>query len=638
MRYFLPLLLLPGVAHAADVMDTGETIVITATRSEQPLSRVGQSISVIDANKIATRQSASVAELLQDLPSVAFARNGGPGSLTSVFVRGASADETIVLIDGVKLNDPSSTAGGFFFGDLLTGNIERIELLRGSQSVLWGSQSIGGVVNLITRAPTDRLAINAKAEYGWRDTANLVANVSGKAGPVSASIGGGYMRTNGISAFSEERGGTERDDYRNYGANAKFAIELSKAVSIDLRGWYVNGRTDEDGFPPPVFTFADNNQYTRNRQLVGYAGLNAALFDGRFRNRIAYAYTDVRRRSFDPDSVPVQQLDYRGRNERFEYQGIYDIADGWQATIGAEHEKQRFAKTEVYDPAGHRGSADTDSGYAQVVATPVAGLSLTGGARYDHHSNFGGHTSLGASAAWTPVRGTTFRTSYGEGFKAPSLYQLASEYGNPKLKPETSKGWDAGVSQSILGNAIEATVTYFQRRTGNLIDFAFCPGDPVCSDGRFGYYKNVARTAAKGVEASLTLRPAEGFTAEGNFSAVRTEDRSVGGVDYGKQLVRRPHHVLATAVDYRWPFGLQTGATARLVGKRRDLYFDDATFTTRDVKLDSYVTVDLRAAFPLNDVLEIYGRIENLFDERYETVLLYGTPGRAAYAGVRLKM
>lgn len=635
MRYFL--LGLALTSSAAVAAETPETIVVTATRTEQPLSRVGQSVSVIDASRISSRQSISVAELLQDLPSVSLARNGGTGALTSVFVRGASADQTIVLIDGVKLNDPSSTAGGFFFGDLLAGNIARIEVLRGAQSVLWGSQSIGGVVNLITRPPTETLRVNARAEYGWRDTTNVVGNISGKVGPVAASIGGGYMRTDGISAFSEARGGTERDGYRNAGANAKFEIALSDAVSVDLRGWYVSGRTEEDGFPPPIFTFADNDQFTRNRQLVGYAGLNAALFDGRLHNRLAFAYTDVRRRTFDPDASPVERLSYRGRNERLEYQGILDLRSGWQLSFGAERETQRFGKTEVYDPAGHRGSAHTTSVYAQLVATPVRGLTLTGGSRYDHHSDFGGHVTFGASGAWTPDEGvTTVRASYAEGFKAPSLYQLASEYGNPGLDPETARGWDAGVTRRFLDGAIEAGITYFRRRTGNLIDFAFCPGNPVCADGRYGYYKNIARTAAHGIEASLLLRPREGLTVETNLSTMRAQDRSAGSADYGKQLVRRPRHSLSTAIDYRWPFGLETGATTRLVSARRDVDYD--LWPAQDVRLASYVVVDLRVRYPLTGMLELYGRIENLFDERYETVLRYGTPGRAAFAGVRLKM
>jgi vitamin B12 transporter len=199
------------------------------------------------------------------VPGVTIARNGGIGTTTSVYIRGAESDQTVALIDGVKLNDPSSPGGGFNFGNLLVGNIARIEVLRGSQSVLWGSQAIGGVVSLTTVEPTEELSANARAEYGWRSTRELVGNVSQKIGPVSASLGAGTFRTDGISAFNEDRGGAERDGYRNFGAHAKFNVELSDNVSVDLRGWYSNGKSGIDGFPPPSFSFADTREYSRTR-------------------------------------------------------------------------------------------------------------------------------------------------------------------------------------------------------------------------------------------------------------------------------------------------------------------------------------------------------------------------------------
>ena len=224
----------PMIAHAED--SSGDTIIVTASRGAQPLSKTGQSVTVITADEIKTRQSNAVADLLRTVPGVTFTRNGGLGTNTSVNIRGADSDQTVALIDGVKLNDPSSPGGGFDFGNLLTGNISRIEVVRGSQSVLWGSQAIGGVVNIITREPTKDLTINAQAEYGWRNTGQVVGNVSGKFGPVSASIGAGYLRSDGISTYNEARGATERDGYKNYGANAKFNIALSDAISVDLRG------------------------------------------------------------------------------------------------------------------------------------------------------------------------------------------------------------------------------------------------------------------------------------------------------------------------------------------------------------------------------------------------------------------
>src|SRR3546814_905851 len=162
--------LAPALAQAAE----GDQIVVTATRAEKPLSQIGQSITIISQDEITARQSVTVVDLLRTVPGVTFTRNGGVGAATSVYIRGAESEQTVALIDGVKLNDPSTPGSGFNFGDLLTGNIERIEIVRGSQSVLWGSQAIGGVINMITREPTEKLSFNARAEYGWRDTAQTV--------------------------------------------------------------------------------------------------------------------------------------------------------------------------------------------------------------------------------------------------------------------------------------------------------------------------------------------------------------------------------------------------------------------------------------------------------------------------------
>ena len=611
---------------APSFADEADQIVVTATRSEQPLSQVGASVTVIDAEKIKTRQSVAVVDLLRTVPGVTFSRNGGIGTTTSVNIRGAESDQTVALIDGVKINDPSTPGGGFNFGNMLTDNIARIEVVRGSQSVLWGSQAIGGVINMITAEPGERIAANASAENGWRDSGKLVGNISGKSGPVAASVGGGYYRTDGISTFSEARGGKERDGYRHYGANAKVKVTLSDAISVDLRGWYSDGKTGIDGFAPPTFTFGDTDETARTKEFIGYAGLNVALFDGRLRNRLAYALTDTRRQNLDFTSgAPFETFNAKGRNERFEYQGVFDIVEGWKAIFGAETEKASFRSSSYGGPFA-TASARIDSVYGQLNAIPVTGLSLAVGLRRDDHDSFGGKTTFAANGVYSPNGGnTSLRASYGEGFKTPSLYQLFSEYGNGRLKPESSHGWDVGIAQKLLDGRIEAGATWFQRDTGNQIIFINCPAlTGICAGRPFGTYDNVTRGRAEGIELSLNLRPTDALTVETNYSWVKAQNRMTG-----LDLPRRPRHSLNSAIDYQWAFGLKTGATITHVGSS----FDNLANTR---KLAGYVLVDLRASYPVTKGIEIYGRIENLFDEHYETTYRYGSPGRAAFAGVRL--
>jgi vitamin B12 transporter len=641
VKNYACLILLPCIAAATpafaqtaqstsgleQVADAGSDILVTANREARPASTVGQAVTVLDTATITQRQAVVVADLLRQTPGVSVTRNGGVGTATSVNIRGAESDQTVALIDGIKLNDPSSPGGGFDFGGLLIGNIARIEVLRGAQSVLWGSQAIGGVVNLITRQPTEQVAVNARVEGGWHETGHGFANVSGKMGPVSASLGGGYYTTEGISAYAP---GTERDGYRNYAANGSLGIALAPTVSVDVRGFYSNGRTDIDGFPPPTFAFGDTREYGTSEQWTGYAGLNAALFDGRFRNRFGYAHTDTDRHNYDPDGTPIETFAGKGRNDRIEYQGVADLGSAVFATFGAEREVSRFTTASYGGPAT-RGRARIFSVYGQLAVTPVAGLTATGGVRHDDHNIFGGATTVSASGVYSPNDGATaFRASYSEGFKAPTLYQLQSEYGNARLKPERSRGWDAGVAQKALDGAVEASATYFRRTSFDLINFVSCDTSVgICADRPFGTYDNVARARAQGVEFALTLRPVEALTVSAAYTYLDAKNRSTGTADAGRDLARRPDNSVSVNADYRWPFGLTTGATVTAVGDS----FNNASNSQR---LDGYVVTDLRASFPIVDHVEVYGRIENAFDQRYQTILQYGQPGRGAFGGVRL--
>lgn len=628
VRYFKTTISIAAFVAAQPVLaetlsaDSGDdTIIVTAGRSEQAKSKTGQSVSVIDLERIERVQSATIVDLLRPLPGVTVNSNGGVGTVSSVNIRGANSSQTAALIDGVKINDPASPGGGFNFGNLLTGNVSRIELLRGSQSVIWGSQAVGGVVNIITREPTEELEINARGEYGSRDTTQLVGNVSGAFGPVAASFGAGYFRTDGFSAFNEERGGTENDGYRNFGANGKVEITLSDEISVDLRGYYSDGKTDIDGFT--ATGFGDTPETSETEEFVGYAGLNVALFDGRFRNRFAFAYTNVRRDNFNLD---FQTFDSRGENERVEYQGIFDISDMFGATFGAEAERSSFSSTS-FGTVTPEQDATLTSFYGQLRITPLAGLTANAGVRYDDHNSFGGETTFAGDVVYTPNDGnTTFRASYGEGFIVPSLFQLFSDFGNDLLQPETSTSWDAGVTQLLVDGKLELSATVFRRNSRNLINFIGCPVlEGICFNRPFGTYDNVGRARAQGLELGVIVRPVEALTIATNYSLIDAENRETG-----RALARRPRHSVNTSVDYDWSFGLKTGATITHVSSNLDNDF--ATTPT-----PGYVLVDLRASMPVTDNIELYGRIENLFDEEYETIFQFGTAGRSAFAGIRLR-
>ena len=233
---------------ATPALAQDDDIVVTASGIAQPRDEVGQAITVIDADTIRTRQAVDVVDLLATTPGVRFSRNGSTGGVTGVSLRGAETTQTLVLIDGVKVNDPSGIGDGYDFGHLLSGNIRRIEVLRGSNSVVYGSQAIGGVVNVMTGAPSEGFEVNASADYGYSDTLNAKADVSGTRGAVSGGVGVAYFNTDGISSVGRSFGGMEKDGYENIATNAKLKIAFSDTLSLDLRGYYIHADLDYDSF------------------------------------------------------------------------------------------------------------------------------------------------------------------------------------------------------------------------------------------------------------------------------------------------------------------------------------------------------------------------------------------------------
>ena len=618
-------------AYAGDGLDE---VVVTATRFEQPVSKIGNSITVLSADDVRDSQKTALSDLLSSTPGVTVTRNGGLGQTTFLRIRGAETDQTVVLFDGVKLNDPSSPGGGYDFANLVTNDFARVEILRGPQSTLWGSQAIGGVVNIITPEPKGPLAGAISAEGGQLGTGMARARLEAGGDHFDWRVSGNYVTTKGVSAFDKNLGGTESDGFRNVGFNTRARYKLSDAVSADFRSIWSKSRFDFDGYPPPLYNFADTSEYGRVEELVTYAGLNVAAFDGRWKNRIGFSYTNTDRHDYNPDSRIREEFNATGRNRRFEYQGTLSIAPGYQAVLGLESERSNFrtaAPSEFDpDPAPLRASTRLNSVYGELQASPLAALALTLGVRHDDHATFGGHTNGRAALAWSLRPDTILRASFGDGFKAPTLYQLFSPYGNDALRPEEATGWDAGIEQRFAGGKVDLTATYFSRDTKNMIDFVSCFGaaDPRCATQPFGFYDNVQKTSAKGVELSAVAKPADHVRISINYTHTDAKNDTRDGANFGRELARRARDTANAGVSYEWPIALTTSVSAQYVSRT----FDDAA---NSVKLSSYTLLDLRAAYAYSSTTSIYARLENALDKTYETTGGYGSMGRTVSAGIR---
>jgi len=638
----LAALTLPVIARADTAMNTNatETVVVSATRTEQPLDVTGASVSLIDASDLKTQQTVSLTDVLKDVPSLVVVRNGGLGQPASISLRGGEAGQTVVLIDGVRVNDASTTddSAAAALGDLLVNNIDRVEVLRGPQSTLYGSDAIGGVINVITKRGGP-FGLDASAEGGSFGTFHANVAAHGEEGIVEYGAGLNYLTTTGISAADSRFGNHENDGYTNYGATVNLRAHLTDTVSADLRGYYTRGHDGfDDGFGgPPLFAVADSAANNTNETKTGYFGLNADFFGGMFHNRVAVLATEGAREFFDSASDTVHlNYQYFSSRLRLEYQGVVDIDPANQITFGAETEEstfrnENFGTFAFFSPPLVTGRDRISGYYAQAQSTLFDQLTLTAGVRLDDDDQFGTHTSYKVNAAWNLAQwGTTLRANIASGFKAPSLFQDFGPNSNPigPLKPEVATGWEAGVDQPFWDGRLAASLTWFSRNTSDQIDFQNCstPADaPGCPSrvAVFGYYVNLDRTRAQGLEASLKAAITDTLNA-----ALTYTNMSAKNLLTGNDLPRRPQD-LASAVATWLPLpGTTLGASATYEGK----HFDD---TGNFTQMTSHTIVNLFGSYDLTGTWQLYGRVDNVFNDRTEEVSGYGVPGIGAYAGIR---
>jgi vitamin B12 transporter len=634
-----PGIVIAPTASADENEDSFDEIVVVANRAPEPLSKIGNSVTVLNEDAIRESQKTIVSDLLVQTPGVTFARTGGVGQPTSIFIRGAESDQTVVVIDGVQLNDPSTTGGGFNFANLLTSDISRIEILRGAQSTLYGSQAMGGVINIVSAEPVRPFGAGVTVEGGSHDTGYVTANLGGKDGALLWRLSGNWYGTSGISAFDERLGAKELDASQIGGGSGHLRYDFTPDLTVDVRGYYTRARTDFDGYDTPTFTFGDDHEYGKTSQALGYAGFTLKSSD-RFTNRVAFQYTNTETRNYDPNAPanegsPSTETFYGiGRNEREEYQGTWEITSRVQAVFGAQHERSSIrTDSPAYDyfgPMPLDNHATIDSGYVQLQGGVLPGLTLTAGERYDRHNVYGGHSTGAVAAAWTLNDAKTIlRSSFSQGFKAPSLYQLYSNFGNSALRPETAESWDAGIEQHAWDRRLQLAATYFQSYSRELIEFFECSTAVPCPNPSGGYYANIARAAAHGVELQATVNPTGRLTLAANYTLTDTEDKSPGSPTYGQELLRRPKHAANVSLTYRWSPALSASAAARYAGPS----FDNNG--SGQVVLGGYSLVDLKISYALRDRFELYGRVENVADRHYETTYQYGTYGRVGFAGVR---
>ncbi len=575
-------------------------ISVTADRLEEPLKDKTDSVTVLTREDIEQQQWRYVSDALREVPGLSIIRSGSPGKATSLFLRGGNSAQVLVLIDGVQITDPFF--GGVDLANVTTDNVERIEIVRGPQSPLYGSDAMAGAINIITRKGEPGTQVNASFEGGSFETFREKAGISGSSGKASYSVA--YSR-------QDSQGQFENDEFRqnNFSASTNYAFSGATELSVTARV-----HDSHTGIP---FSFAQTPAPLRNQDTqLTVIGTTLQHTDGEFLNlKTRFSYTHFDFLFDDPEDLFFGFSEHTSRTFQAGLQNDFQITEADTVTIGYEFEQQGV------DASDNNGAIPDLDGFETSIHAVYAQNKwesdqwiLTAGFRFDHHNTFGDTVNPRIAIAYRPQSDWKIRGSFGTAFRAPSAGDLVFPFfGNPNLDPEKSKSWELGVDHYWQENTV-ISVAYFRNDYDDLISF----------DENF-VTANIAEARSQGLELSGSARHHNwNFTA--SYTFLDTEDEIEN-----HQLFRRPRHSGSIRAGYdtgKW------GASFQILGVGDRLEQDFSTFPARIVFNPGYAKVDLTGNYRVNSWMKLHGRIENLFDKEYSEALTFPALGVGAYGGI----
>ena len=611
-----------------------DDLVVTAGLEPISVSDIATSITVISREQIEERQVRYLADLLRDVPGFAVSQSGGPGAQTQIRIRGAEGNHVLVLMDGIRANDPAS-GDEFNFQYQSTANIERIEIVRGPQSAIWGTDALAGVINIIRRKDVNDSYIKGVAEYGSFDS--LVVSADGGISRKAYTLTGGvsYTETRGINIARE---GDEKDGAENTNANAMLQIRPAEDWNLLFSAQHVDARTEFDDFD---FT---GTGLPADADLVTEAERNYARGEARYEPKQSRWSGSLSVNWLDSDNENFRDGDWENSTaaETLEWRLRGSVLLGSQQdhrlTIALDREDVDFSQRGFATPWGNPNQDQEydRTGYAaEYVATPFGGFTWTANARQDDFSDFDNAFTWQLAASHRFESGLKLRGSLGTGSKAPSFLERYGFFpdffqGNPDLRPETSKGWEAGFDLPFAGHRYRIGAVYFDQQLEDEIDgFVFDPETFL-----FTAMNKEEKSDRKGVELVLNGQPLDsvGF----NFSYTWLDATQTDMAGNSTREIRRPENMASFNLSY-W-FASRRGnlnLNVNYNGSQLDSYFPPPAFLPETVTLDSYTLVDVSASWKLSAQFEVTARISNLLDEDYEEVLGYSRPGTGFYAGLR---
>ncbi|MBN2077978.1 MAG: TonB-dependent receptor [Spirochaetes bacterium] len=622
-------------------------IVITATKTGINKRETGASVTIITAEEIARTEKGSVAEILKNQPGIYMSSNSSMGGVASLYVRGTASNQVTVLVDGVRVNDPTSPGNGFDFAHLTTENIERIEIIRGSQSTLYGSDAIGGVVNIITKKGAGKPRVTVGLEGGSFYTFRETASVSGGNEDVDYSFAASRMDSRGYDRTSSWRGmkysieKNSPDGYENTSASARIGVKTIRDSRLSLALRYTGAKSEiDDGSYSE-----DANRTYENDAFSGILAYRIPIFSWWDANLSAsYMYQMQRDRDM-PDVKDIiswsgiSNMWYKGKRISGEFRNLFKIMDIDEITCGVSYEKE-YADTMPWwwysdDPPSWWGSMDplspisksegTWSAYLQNHLKLMDRIFIIAGIRYTRPDQLPESLDYSLSGSFViPVTETRIKGSVTTGYKTPSLYQRYNNFERydrftfSYLKPERTLSVDAGVEQPFWGERIVIEATYFSIDYRNMIHY-----DTVIDT--WGRYYNID-ALTRGVECAASLSPFDDLDLRGHYTYSVSENKTFRSGD----MIRRPRHRGGFSVNYAFLARGNVNLGFTYTGKRRD-YFKFPWYAS----MDPHYRFDLALSWWIIEQLQAHVRFENLTNERYEEIYGYRQPGFACYGGLK---
>ena len=624
----------PGrVSELPPVLDTTDVVapfprnplsgraVLSSTRTEILREQNGSSVTVITGEQLRRSGQSLLHDALRGTPGLNVVRAGSPGQQTSIFIRGTESRHTKVLLDGIPLNDPSSPSRAFDFSNLSVDNIERVEVLRGPQSTLYGSDAIGGVINIVTRRGQGPPRYRFSTLGGRFGTFRQSASVSGGTERVHYSLGGSFFESDGFTTAAPRLGNTENDGFRNGNLSGRFGLLASDTTDVDVVVRYTDAEAQIDGYEFPVGPVDDLLRKLKNETFAMRTQLRTEMLDGLIEHKVGFSYTNFHRRDTNPGFFGTPAFD--GSTAKFDWQAnalLYETARHRNVfTAGLDYLDEGASST-----MAARRSLHATGFYLQDHLVIDEGWSTVVGARWDRYSQAGSAETYRVTSRYLlDESGSSFHGSIGTGFRAPAINELFDpSLGNLDLRPERSFGWDLGVEQPLGDGDLVVDVTYFRNDIDDLIVFQFDGTGPWG-----GRLYNVEQALTAGVETTANLRVSEATSASLGYTLLEARNRTTDS-----RLVRRPSNTFRVGLDHRFDDeGVRVGLNYQWVDRRDD--FDGAGFVT---SLDEYSLLNATVSWEYSDRVQLFARMDNITDETYEEVWGFASPRFAIYAGATI--